>query len=89
MRDKKCLEYKEVEVGHETSVVESDADRSSCRRIGDIRIAQVAYDRKEKILSRFREHLPYVFESMALFAKDALRKYESLQQANTSMRQES
>ncbi|KAH7441971.1 hypothetical protein KP509_03G064300 [Ceratopteris richardii] len=39
---------------------------------------EVMFDRKEKTLSRFRDHLPLVFESMATFAKEAAKIYAKL-----------
>lgn len=63
------MQSKRADLDNRRSVVESEKRRHT----------EVMLDRKEKTLSRFREHLPAVFESMASFAKEALKTYENLQ----------
>ncbi|KAI5085046.1 hypothetical protein GOP47_0001215 [Adiantum capillus-veneris] len=62
------VESRRAELDSRRSVVESEKKRHT----------EVMLDRKEKTLSRFRHHLPVVFESMASFAKEAVNTYEKL-----------
>ncbi|MCO5548615.1 hypothetical protein L7F22_002075 [Adiantum nelumboides] len=82
------LEYKEEPNGDlangsskKLSVESRRADLNSRRNLVENekqRHTEVMLDRKEKTLSRFKHHLPVVFESMASFAKEAVNTYERL-----------
>lgn len=95
--ERKYLEYKEEsdggrEVGSSksTSVQSKRADVDTQRSLVESekqRHTEVMLDRKEKTLSHFKEHLPLVFESMASFAKDALKVYEELQPDRSPVRE--
>lgn len=65
---KSSMETRRADVDSRRSLVENEKRRHT----------EVMLDRKEKTLSRFRQHLPLVFEAMASFAKEAVKTYEKL-----------